>query len=483
MNSPVRLVHDKADYPEALSNVEAEAALLGALMIHNDIVDRAAEICSAEDFHEPLHGRVYAVIVSEVAAGRVANPPLLRPFFADDPAMGELGGPAYLARLTGNGAALIGWLDFARQIADLARRRRLYDAMRGLVADLSSGASIDEPIESMVGELDGAISVALQRETRTRTVTLHTAMNATIANIDDEIAGRVEPGLSALGLNDWNRATGMRPGNVIILAGRPGMGKTAVAVSAALACARADLGTAMISLEMEIEELTRRAISDLVFQYGALPDYSQIESGRLQPHERLRVTEARDMIANWPLIFTDPASLRIGQLAMMIRRLQRQMAAKGKTLSVVFIDYLGLIKPDRQGKSRYEEIGIISRTIKQIAKECGVCIVMLAQLSRAVEQREDKRPQLSDLRDSGDIEQDADTVVFVYREEYYLERSEPDPADKKRPDWELALQASRDKLDLITAKRRRGKIGTRRMHFFSNHQAVRDGTFFKDMGR
>jgi replicative DNA helicase len=162
----------------------------------------------------------------------------------------------------------------------------------------------------------------------------------------------------------------------------------------------------------------------------------------------------------------------------MIRRIKRQMAAKSQRLDIVFIDYLGLVRADGTKVKRYEEVSEVSRTIKQIARELDVAIVLLAQLNREVERREDKRPQLSDLRDSGEIEQDADVVLFVYREQYYLERSEPDPHDKKRADWETSMEAARDRVELIAAKVRNGRIGKRNCHFFASHQAVRGSDFF-----
>lgn len=468
-------------YPEFLSNAETEAALLGALMIANDWIDRIADQVRPEDFFEPVHGRIYAAILNAAASGQPANPVLLRHLFVDDPGMAQLGGPSYLAQLTGSGAGLIGMRHFAIQIADLSRRRQVYAALQATMQAMQKVDSLDDPVEAVAEGIDSALTSAMSKQGVTQGRSIAAAMDATLGRIDDEASGVSVPGVKLDGFADWNYLTGnMRYGEVIILGGRPGMGKTATALSAWLATGRAGKGGLYISLEMSEDELMRRAIADLVFEYGQNPTYDQIRSARLSPHDRQRIQSAREVIENWPLQVTDPATLKIGRLASLIRRYQRSFAAKGQTLDVVFIDYLGLIKPDRETGSRYTDVGAISRAIKEVAKACGVCIVVLAQLSRKCEEREDKRPLLSDLRDAGDIEQDADIVMFVYRDEYYLQAAEPKVDDKRRADWELALQAARDHVELYTAKRRGGALGRRNCFFFGAHQAVRDHTFFQD---
>lgn len=462
-----------------LQNVEGELALLGALMIDNRLVDQVADKIGPEDFFEPVAGRIYSAILGEVSSGRAANPVILRPFFENDAGMEKLGGPGFLAALTGSGVGLIAARQFAEQIAELAKRRRLYDALGEIQANWLS--ALEKPIEVLGAEIDEAVSTALIRTSTTRSLSLVTAFDQSLKRIDDEAAGIAVPGIQLAGFNDWNKLTGnMRRGETIILGGRPGMGKTATALRAALCASAGGYGTLFISLEMVIDELVRRAIADVVFQYGQNPTYEQIREARLNPFDRRKVQDARDRIAEWPLELTDPSSLKIGQLAMMVRRYQRKMQARGKTLDVVFIDYLGLVKPDKESGNRTQDIGLISRTIKSVAKECGVAIVLLAQLNRKVEEREDKRPQLQDLRDAGDIEQDADTVLFVYREEYYLRKSEPPESDKRHAAWQVSLDAARDRLELIAAKRRGGREGRRNCHFFGAHQAVRDSTFFSD---
>jgi replicative DNA helicase len=445
------------------------------------IVDGVAELVRDDDFVEPLHQRIFAAIKFEVAEGRPPSPVLLSRYFADDPAMQALGGPGYLSNLTGSGIALIGTWDFARALADLGKRRRLLERVIELQSEIQG--RIDLPIEQLVDSIDGAMNDAMQRADRSSATTAAETWDETLAEIEDEAAGKIPRGVVIGRLPDWNEIVGdLRPGEVTILAGRPSMGKTAVGLGVALGSAQAGAGTLFISLEMKRRELMKRAITDLIFVHGESASFDNVQRGKFTAFDRQRLVDARAAIENWPLIFTDPALLHIGRLAMMIRRYQRRMTGRGQELKVVVIDYLGLIKSDDKKAKRYEEVSEVSRTIKRVAKECGVAIVLLSQLSRAVEQREDKRPMLSDLRDAGDIEQDADNVVFVYREEYYLERCEPDPADtRKRPGWENSMDAARDRVDLICAKRRNGKIGHRRCYFFGSHQAVRGSRFYQDM--
>jgi replicative DNA helicase len=351
MNAPVRIV--ASEYPPALVNVEAEAAFLGALMVQNGFVDQAAERVGVEDFCVPFHQRLYQTILSEVAAGRMATPPLLRNHFTGDQEYDELGGANYLGGLTGSGAVVIGIWDFARQIADLAKRRRLLDEMRSLQGDVVM--LTDNPVEELVDRIDGALSSALQRTQTTRSMTIGQAFDRTLALIEDEAAGNGPQGIRIADLEDFNQLTGdLRRGEVMILGGRPSMGKTAVALSVTLGAAKAGFGTLFISLEMRVEELLSRAITDLIFEFGNSPSFDHVRRGRFSAFDRQRIAEARGKIADWPLIVTDPSTLTIGRLAMMIRRYQRQMIARGQTLDLVVIDYLGLIRGNDRKAKRYE---------------------------------------------------------------------------------------------------------------------------------
>jgi replicative DNA helicase len=461
---------------QSLTNIDEESALLGAMMTVASIIDPVADLVSIDDFAEPLHGRIFAAILKLHSDGKTANVITLRPYFDDDPSMKEVGGSGYLIKISSrSGVEAIGARDFARDIADLAKRRRLID---GLVEVMADARSAEKPIDKIVDAADTALTQALQRTHTVATVSIAQAFDSTLQAIEDEANGLGPQGIKVAGLQDFNDLTcDIRRGELLYLGGRPSMGKTALAMRIGLGAAENGHGTALFSLEMRASELTTRAMADLVFEYGeSCPTFEQIRRGKIGPEYRRMLLDAREKIAAWPFLITDPPTLNIGRLAMEIRRQRRKLALHGKSLDLVIVDYLGLLKGDPKVK-RYEEVGEISRTLKQIAKECDVAMVVLAQLNRECERRDDKRPMLSDLRDAGDIEQDADHVMFVYRDEYYLERSEPERHDKKREEWEIAMGHARDKLELILAKSRNGKVGKRICHFFGAHQAVRQSGY------
>jgi replicative DNA helicase len=464
---------------EPLANIEAEAALLGALMLHNDLLPVAAARVVADDFIEPLHGEIYDLIVKLVAAGSLATPITMRPHFVDHFAMAQLGGPGYLAQLTGNQGALIGAKDFAEQIADLSKRRALLVALddaRARVLDCG------EDLQETVAEIDGAMSTAIRSENDVKSRTIAKAWDSAMVSIDAISAGTAPVGWWIDGLSDWNNLLGgMRPGNLIILAGRPGMGKTALAIGVAVCAARAGIGTDFFTLEMSEEELLLRAISDVCFDYdrGSFT-YSALQRGKLNAVDRSRIDDARQMINEWPLRFYEPPSSKIGRIIIEMRRRKRAATAKGLLLDIFVIDYLQLMRGDKDRDNKSVEVGEITRDLKLAAKELGVAVILLSQLNRGVEQREDKRPQMSDLRDSGSIEQDADAIIFVYREQHYLEASEPPVGHKSRDAWETSLQACRDRVELIARKVRKGKTGTKTCQFFLAHQAIRGSNFFTE---
>ena len=460
-----------------LTNVEAEAALLGGMMQSNGTIDAIADVLHAEDFAEPLFGRIFAAIVSQYGQGRAVNPVTLHPFFAGDEAFAQIGGPAFLARLTGSGAGSVGIKDIAHQIGDLAKRRRLVDALDTIIAEANE---IDAPVIDIVTKADEAMNAALRIKSTERSVTMAEAFDQTLQAIDDEAAGLGPQGIKIAGLDDFNSLTGdLRRGELMYLGGRPSMGKTALAIRLALGASFGGSGTLFISLEMRVAELATRAIADLIHDYGESPGYDAIRRGRIDQFARERIGQARKVIESLPLVLTDPSTLNIGRLAMMIRRYKRRMEASGQRLDLVVIDYLGLIKGSDRRAKRYEEVGEISRTLKEVAKECDVAMIVLAQLNRECEKREDKRPMLSDLRDAGDIEQDADQVMFVYRDEYYLERTELEAHDKRRAEWEIAMGYARDRMEIISAKVRNGRVGKRNLYFFAKHQAVRDSSYMR----
>lgn len=456
-------------------NVEAEAALIGAMLIDNRIIDGVADILKPEDFYESLHGTIYETILQEAATGRTVTPVSLRPYFETDRTMKELGGAGYLVKLTADGSGLIAWRDFARQIRDLSKLRTLAQVGRRLTEQACDTAANDVNPMALVNELDNAFATVLSQGTSTKSLSFAAAFDATIDAVLAEARGEGVKSFRLQGFDTFSNLFGrLRVGEVTILAGRPGMGKTITGIHAAVSGARGGIATAFISLEMPLESVVVRAISDVAADDPMAPNFSDMTNGRLQQADYTMLREQRQLVERWPLLFTDPTGVTIGRLAMLIRRYKRRFAAEGHDLQLVVVDYLQLIKGEKSTRNRYEEIGQISRTVKEIAKECGVHIIMLSQLSRAVEQREDKRPQLHDLRDSGDIEQDADNVVFVYRHEYYLQKTAPDRGHERWVDWQAEFARSRNRLELLCRKHRQGAESTGHCFFYGSHMAVRD---------
>lgn len=482
MGEAIRLV----DPPEAEGaalphNIEAEAALLGALMIDNRLVEDVQIKLRPYHFFEPVHGRIYDSVLRMVDRNMVANPVTLRPMFENDEAMRDLGGPGYLAQLTGSGAALIGARDFAEQIYDLALLRSLIAVGRELV---EKAVDTSESIDPM-GQIEAA-EVALYRvaEEGGETGSVKSFGQATKLAVEQAERALNSGGhLSGIttGLDSLNsKIGGLHRSDLIILAGRPGMGKTSLATNIAFNAARrlvrdredgiADeksmgAAVAFFSLEMSADQLATRILSE-----QSEISSENLRMGKISQQDFRNLARAAAELEDLPLFIDDTPGLTIAALRTRARRLKRQ-----RGIGLVVIDYLQLLQGS--GKSsdgnRVQEISEISRGLKQLAKELHVPVIALSQLSRAVEQREDKRPQLSDLRESGSIEQDADMVWFVFREEYYVAAREPkrpiEGDDSKTFEaheaWARDMERAFGLSELIIAKQRHGATGKVKMKF------------------
>ncbi|HEY0447026.1 MAG TPA: replicative DNA helicase [Allosphingosinicella sp.] len=484
MVTPLALVDTPAPAAPALpQNIEAEAALLGALMIDNRLAEDIQLKLRPEHFHEPLHARVYEAILKLVDRNMIASPVTLRPMFEADEEMKELGGPAYLAQLTGSGAAIIGARDFAGQIYELALLRALIGVGREMVEQaLDTSEDIDPK-----GQIEAA-EAALYRvaeegggEGSVKSFAQATKLAVQMA----EKALNTGGGLSGVttGLTDVNAKTGgLHHSDLLILAGRPGMGKTALATNMAFNAAQrlvrdmedgiapeksAGAGVAFFSLEMSADQLATRILAE---QSGISSE--NLRMGKISQQDFRNLARAAADLESLPLYIDDTPGLTIAALRTRARRMKRQ-----KGIGLIVVDYLQLLQGTGKGgnDNRVQEISEISRGLKTLAKELNVPVLALSQLSRAVEQREDKRPQLSDLRESGSIEQDADIVMFVYREEYYVQSREP-----KRPiegddakvwedhnNWQRDMERVYGLSELIVAKQRHGATGKVKLKFES----------------
>jgi replicative DNA helicase len=457
-------------------NVEAEAALLGALMIDNRLVEDVQLKLKPDHFFEPLHGRIYDAILKLTDSNRIANPVTLKPLFETDEAMKEVGGPAYLAQLTGSGAAVIGARDFAAQIYDLALLRALVGVGRDLVEGALDTSEDVAPLAQIERAETELYKVAEEGGAEGKAKSFAEATKEALRVA--EAALNSGGGLSGIttGLSDLNaRMGGLHRSDLIILAGRPGMGKTSLATNIAFSAATrflqdqadgidparsAGAPVAFFSLEMSADQLATRILAEQSEVTG-----EQIRSGRIHAQEFKKLARAAAELTSLPLYIDDTPALTIAALRARARRLKRQ-----KGISMVVVDYLQLLQGTGRGSSgdnRVQEISEISRGLKQLAKELHVPVLALSQLSRAVEQREDKRPQLSDLRESGSIEQDADIVLFVYREDYYLAAKQPPDDHADFAAWQEEMGRAYGKAEIIVAKQRHGATGKVRVKFDS----------------
>ncbi len=471
--TPRPALADASGETEALPhNVEAEQQLLGAILTNNDIYDRVAAILRAEHFFEPVHARIWEIAAAQIQKNILASPVTLKVFLEDDEALAALGGPAYLARLAGAAVAGYAARDYATMIYDLAVRRALIGLGRDISAKAARADVASGPREQIVeaeqqlyqlGE-QGHVEKGFQSFLKAVTDAVNMA-NAAYQR-DGGMAGL------ATGLADLDRKLGgLHRSDLLILAGRPSMGKTSLATNIAFNVARAykrgrlaDGGEGAVdggvvgffSLEMSAEQLAARILSEA----SEVPS-EQIRRGDMTEAEFRRFVEAAKALEACPLYIDDTAALPISQLAARARRLKRTHG-----LDLLVIDYLQLVRPASARENRVNEVSEITQGLKAIAKELDIPVVALSQLSRQVENREDKRPQLSDLRESGSIEQDADVVMFVYRDEYYREREKPsDDRLDEMAKWQAAMERVHGKAEVVIGKQRHGPIGTVELSF------------------
>jgi replicative DNA helicase len=487
---------ERAAYEEAMAykphNADTEAALLGALMIDNRLVEMIGTRLKPEHFFEAAHGRIFERIVSLVAKNKTVTPITLAPYFDGEPiqfyddqaeSFDPNGYRKYLGQLASvGGAGMLGARGFADQIVELAMLRELVSlAQRIGEAAKHTDTEIDPMKVVQVAETElTEIASAFAVDAASTSASLAKAWDETFEEIEDIAAGKPAIGITIDGYTDWNDVVGrMEPADLIYLGGRPSMGKTGVACAVALGAAEAGHATELLSLESPRKIIARRIMANRIYEQGVTSGYSALSDGKLTSADRAAIAAGREAIASIPLNIDDPSGMNVEEVTGFIRRRQRAWSKKGKELKLVVIDYLGRFGTAKRIDNPSERVSYVSNRLKQAAKDTGVAMIVLVQLSRAVEQREDKHPVLSDLLMSGSLEADADTVVFVYRDEYYLQRDQPKPDDKKYDDWRQDLTASRDRLEIYSTKRREGALTKRNGYFFSNEQAVRASGFYR----
>lgn len=444
-----------------LENIEAEAELLGQLLSNRAAPDDLADKLKASDFAVPAHARIYEVAMREAMLDRPFSPVALKPHFDGDDGLTALGGLPYLARLTGI-PSMLRASDYVRLLTDLSKRRRMQDGLR-TAADACS--DLETTTAEIMEHADGALSDPARE-------LIHQPSGADAIGDLIRSYGDNIPGVTCGCIPQLDELLGpMKPKQFIIGAGRPGMGKTALALSYSLGAAQRGHGVLFVSLEMSATELGARMASDLCFPH--MVPFEAIRDGKLNDTDLRRVKDAEATMRKLPFQIVDAGSLTPGRLGMLIRRHTRRLEARGFSLDLVVVDYLQLLRPDERARSAYEAVSEVSRALKALAKDCSVPIFALAQLSREVEKRADRRPVLSDLRDSGQIEQDADAVLFLVRQEYYHRQVEPERGSREWSMWKEQLDRMSGEIEFILAKRRNGRVGNATGAFHGAYQAVR----------
>jgi len=469
-------------YREAPNNIEAEQALLGAILVNNDAFYRVSDFLKPTHFYEPLHRKIYEVVSDLIRMGKMANPVTIKTFLPADEKVGDMTVAQYLARLAAEAVTVINASDYGRAIYDLATRRALIQVGEDMVniaydapVDMSPSDQIQDAERRLFelaesGRYDGGFESFSDA--------LKTAIDmASAAYMRDGHLSGISTGLHDLDA----RMGGLQPSDLIVLAGRPGMGKTSLATNIAFNIAaayepeqqadgsfKAKNGGVIgfFSLEMSAEQLATRIISE----QAEVPS-SKIRRGDLTEADFEKLVSCTQTLQKIPLYIDSTGGISIAQLAARSRRLKRQ-----RGLDVLVIDYIQLMQGSsaRASQNRVQEITEITTGLKALAKELSVPIIALSQLSRQVESRDDKRPQLSDLRESGSIEQDADVVLFVYRDEYYLQNKQPEEGTPEYEEWRLKYERAKGKAEVIIAKQRHGPTGTVELAFEGQYTRFSD---------
>jgi replicative DNA helicase len=459
-------------YRTAPHNIEAEQSVLGAILVNNDAFYRVSDFLEPKHFFEPIHQTNFETASSLIRAGKIATPVTLKTFLPADTDLGGMTVGQYLARLAAEATTIINAHDYGRTIYELALRRDLIGIGTDMVnvafdapVDFAPRAQIEDA-ERRLYELaeSGRYDGGFQRFAQAMKVALDMAANA--YQRDGKLSG-VATGLSGLDF----KMGGLQRSDLIIVAGRPGMGKTALATNIAYNIAkahRAEVQTdgtmksvnggivGFFSCEMSAEQLATRILAE---QTGI--SSSLIRRGGINQGEFDKIRDYTIELEHLPLYVDETGGLSISQLTARARRLKRQ-----KGLDVLIIDYIQLLQGSgKRSDNRVQEVTEITTSLKALAKELNIPVIALSQLSRQVENRDDKRPQLSDLRESGSIEQDADVVMFVFREEYYLENKEPKAGTTEHEKWLTEMDLAHGKAEVIIGKQRHGPTGTVKLQF------------------
>ena len=458
MSQSLNILKDKID--ELPNNIEAEQSVIGSILLTNEIFDEVSIIISSKNFYDPIHKKIFQALEKLIYGGLLANPITLKNYFEKE--KDDLNIPEYLVKITKFSTSSRQALEYSKLIFDLFVKRELIK-ISGEVIDQAKlndlgidGQKIIEDYEKSLFDLaeKGSFSSSLVKFDEAMRQTIEMASNA--YKNDEGIVG-VPTGLKDLD----DKLGGLHKSDLVIIAGRPSMGKTALATNIAFNAAKkiqenGDRSSiAFFSLEMSSEQLSTRILAE-----QSRIKSNDIRRGKISEEQFDKFIETSKDISELPLYIDETPAITIAALSNRARRIKRLYG-----LDMVVIDYIQLMRASNSNNGRVQEISEITQGLKALAKELAVPVLALSQLSRAVEQRDDKKPQLSDLRESGSIEQDADVVMFVYREAYYLQGKEPRPATVEHAEWQAKMNEVSHLAELIIQKQRHGPTGNVMLEF------------------
>ena len=461
----------KNQFKELPNNIEAEQAVIGSILVSNDIFDDVSIIIDNKKFYDPVHQKIFAAIENLISKGMLANPITLKNYFENDNSLAELEGHEYLVKLTKFSTTIRQAIEYSKIVYDMHIRRELIKISETMTENASNkildlpGNKIIEDSERLLFNLaeKGSFNTSFIKFDQALKYTIEMASNA--FKNEEGIVG------DPTGLTDLDdRLGGMHNSDLLIIAGRPSMGKTALATNIAFHAAKKlqEKGTkssiAFFSLEMSSEQLSTRILAE-----QSRIKSNDIRRGRISEEQFDKFIETSKNISELPLYIDETPAISIAAMSNRARRIKRLYV-----LDLVVVDYIQLMSASNTRDGRVQEISEITKGLKALAKELSVPVLALSQLSRAVEHRDDKKPQLADLRESGSIEQDADVVMFVYREAYYLERKEPRPATVDHADWQAKMNEVSNLAEIIIGKQRHGPTGNINVEFEAMFTKFRD---------
>ena len=461
----------KNQFKELPNNIEAEQAVIGSILVSNDIFDDVSIIIDNKKFYDPVHQKIFGAIENLISKGMLANPITLKNYFENDNSLAELEGHEYLVKLTKFSTTIRQAIEYSRIVYDMHIRRELIKISETMTEN-ASNKILDLPGNKIIEDSERLLfDLAEKGSLNTSFIKFDQALNYTIEMASN--AFKNEEGIVGVptGLTDLDdRLGGMHNSDLLIIAGRPSMGKTALATNIAFHAAKKlqEKGTkssiAFFSLEMSSEQLSTRILAE-----QSRIKSNDIRRGRISEEQFDKFIETSKNISELPLYIDETPAISIAAMSNRARRIKRLYG-----LDLVVVDYIQLMSAANTRDGRVQEISEITKGLKALAKELSVPVLALSQLSRAVEHRDDKKPQLSDLRESGSIEQDADVVMFVYREAYYLEKLEPRPATVEHAEWQAKMNEVSNLAEIIIGKQRHGPTGNINVEFEAMFTKFRD---------